>query len=214
MIIKQPVSKPVRAVVTADIVNSTGLMPDMEKMLIDGLKGILKPYTFEFFRGDSFQVYLEEPVKALQVALQCRTLAISLEEVNDVPSDVRISIGLGPVVEPVKELGSAKGEAFLLSGRSFDALQKSGIRLTIVTENNLANIGLQVIADYLHSIYEGMTAKQAAVIIELLNGEAQQKVAAELNKSKSTISQLVSAGRWPEIERLLQQYDDIINLLV
>ena len=214
MIIKQPVSKPVRAVVTADIVNSTGLMPDMEKMLIDGLKGILKPYTFEFFRGDSFQVYLEEPVKALQVALQCRTLAISLEEVNEVPSDVRISIGLGRVAEPVKELGSAKGEAFLLSGRSFDALQKSGIRLTIVTENNLANIGLQVIADYLHSIYEGMTAKQAAVIIELLNGEAQQKVAAELNKSKSTISQLVSAGRWPEIERLLQQYDDIINLLV
>ena len=59
-----------------------------------------------------------------------------------------------------------------------------------------------------------MTPKQAAVIIELLNGEAQQKVATELNKSKSTISQLVSAGRWPEIEKLLQQYDDIINLLV
>jgi transcriptional regulator with XRE-family HTH domain len=56
-----------------------------------------------------------------------------------------------------------------------------------------------------------MTSKQAAVIFELLKGESQQQVAAKMKKSKSTINQRVSAGRWPEIEKLLQQYENIIN---
>jgi hypothetical protein len=206
---------PIHAVLTGDIVNSTQLEKSVEKALLKAMHQVMEPYKFEFYRGDSFQVYMKEPHKALQVALLCRSIAISLGQNETVSSsDIRISIGIGRIEAPVRTLGAAKGEAFILSGRSFDEMQKTATRLTISAENKTINTGMQVIADYINSIFKGMTAKQAEVIVELLKGQNQQKVTAILNKSKSTISQLVSAGRWTEIEKLLQQYETLINLMV
>ncbi|MDR3712190.1 MAG: hypothetical protein P4L51_05200 [Puia sp.] len=200
--------------------NSTQLDPVREQNLLDNLGAILKPYKFEFFRGDSFQAYIKDPAKALETALLCRTAAIAnarrAEDGNDTApeSDIRISIGIGSVSMPVGTLGAAKGAAFLLSGRAFDEMQKAGTRLSIVTENEMANIGLAVMADYINALYEGMTDKQAEVIIALLKGETQQQVAAVLGKSKSTVSQLTHSGRWAEIEKLLGQYEKLLNQLL
>jgi len=209
-------SKSIHAVITGDIVNSTQLDPATEKTLIKELGRILKPHIFEFYRGDSFQVYIKEPAKSLRIALMCRTLAISLtaSEEDLSLSDVRISIGIGRVVLPIKISGTAKGEAFLLSGRLFDELQKTSQRLAIVATHPMANIGMEVIAEYTDAVYRGMTGKQADAILGLLQGETQQNVALRLNKSKSTVSQLVNAARWTEIERLLQKYEALINQLL
>ena len=137
-------------------------------------------------------------------------MSIAQDEVVAI-SDVRISIGIGQVNTSVRTLGNAKGEAFILSGRAFDEIVHTETRLAISTANSLANTGLQVIADYINAIFKVMTSKQAAVIFELLKGESQQQVAAKMKKSKSTINQRVSAGRWSEIEKLLRQYENIIN---
>ncbi|HEY4206754.1 MAG TPA: hypothetical protein VGM31_08080 [Puia sp.] len=207
--------KSIHAVLTGDIVNSTQLDPSIEKTLLKELRRVLEPYTYEFYRGDSFQAFIKEPAKSLQVALICRTLAISLTagEGELSVSDVRISIGIGEVIHPVKAPGTAKGEAFLLSGRLFDDMQGSEQRLAIAAENPIAVVGLQVIASYIDTIYRGMTAKQADAILGLLRGDTQQEVAMRLNKSKSTVSQLVNAGRWQETENLLRQYELLINQL-
>lgn len=204
----------IHAVLTGDIVNSTQLNSDQEKSLLATLESILSPFSFEFYRGDSFQVYMKEGEKALETALLCRTAAIALmpEETNII-SDVRISIGLGDVEEPVKTLASAKGEAFLLSGRSLDEMGKTEGRLVIAMGNKLGAIALGVIADYINSIYRQMTVKQAEVIFELLKGDTQQQVADKLHKSKSTISQHVTAGRWDEIENILKNFKKITELV-
>jgi len=209
-------SKSIHAVITGDIVNSTQLDPSTEKALMKELGRILKLYIFEFYRGDSFQVYIKKPAESLRVALICRTLAISLTagEEDLSLSDVRVSIGIGRVVLPIKMSGTAKGEAFLLSGRSFDELQRTPQRLAIVATHPMANIGMEVIAGYIDAIYKGMTGKQADAILGLLQGETQQNVALRLNKSKSTVSQLVNAARWAEIDKLLQQYESLINQLI
>lgn len=88
---------------------------------------------------------------------------------------------------------------------------KNNQKLTISTGNTLANEGLQVIADYLNAIFDVMTGKQAEVIFELLKGEIQKVVAEKFMKTKSTIHQRIIAGRWPAIEKLLQQYENIIK---
>src|SRR6185295_16281359 len=108
---------------------------------------------------------------------------------------------------------TAKGEAFLLSGRALDSMSKTEGRLVIVTENKLANHALGVMSDYINSIYKQMTPKQAEVIFELLKGYSQQHVAEKLNRSKSTISQHVMAGRWDEIENILNKYQEIVQLI-
>src|SRR5450631_4354423 len=208
--------KPVHAVLTADIVNSTKLDPAVGKRLLKEFEKILKSCKVEFYRGDSFQAYMDkEPAKSLRLALICRTAAIMAGEEGEAPlSDLKISIGIGTVVKPVKSLGTAKGEAFLRSGRSLDYMQGTGRRLSIVTGNELADIGLMVLGDYIDAIYKRMTAKQAEAIYGLLKGETQQQVGLQLDKSKSTVSQLVSTGGWEEIERLLRQYENLINQLL
>lgn len=202
------------AVLTSDIVNSTLLDAAAEKKLLASLNTILSPYKHEFYRGDSFQVYMKEADKALETALKCRTMAISLtKEESQVVSDVRTSIGLGAVEHPVHSLATARGDAFLLSGRALDEMGKTEGRLVITTKDNKLNIALSLLADYINSIYRQMTAKQAEVIFELLNGETQQQVADKLNRSKSTISQHVTAGRWEEIENIIKNYKQLVELI-
>ena len=202
------------AVLTGDIVNSTLLEPSQERELLQTLRTLLAPYKAEFFRGDSFQAYLTKAKDALKLGLQCRTAAIALQaDESTIKSDVKISIGIGNVEQPISELGTAKGEAFILSGRAFDALQKTEGRLVISTEDKLGNTALSVVSDYINSIYKQMTTKQAEVIFELLNGLSQQQVAEKLNRSKSTISQHVTAGKWDEIENLIEKYEQIVQLI-
>ena len=202
----------IAAVITGDIVNSTKLLSGQEQVLFRRLReDVLKEYPHEIYRGDSFQAFVGEPQQALAVALACRGLAIQLTETPDVAFDIRLSIGIGQVTLPIPDLGMAKGDAFLLSGRLFDTLKDKGRRLIIGCGDRKADIGFEIMSDYLDSIFRKMTAKQAEVIVELLNGAAQHQLAVTLNKSKSTISQLAGDGGWSEIERLLQQYNDLIG---
>ena len=204
------------AVLTGDIVNSTKLSASREKQLNEQLIGQFAGYksSLEFYRGDSFQAYLQDPAQALRLALLSRTAAIAIaKDSKKVQADVRISIGIGKVDTPVTSLKTAKGEAFILSGRAFDEMVQQEQRLAIVCANPLANEGLQVITDYLNSIFQVMTGKQAEVMYELLAGKSQTDVARQLKKTKSTIHQRTSSGGWAAIEKLLQQYENIIKYL-
>jgi hypothetical protein len=206
----------IQAVLTGDIVNSTKLTIAKEAKLSSNLTALSVAYDskFEFYRGDSFQAYVKKPANALRLALLSRTAALKLyKDSKIVLADIRISIGIGDISLPVQSLKTAKGEAFILSGRNFDELQKNNTRLAITTSNPLANVGLQVIADYINAIFANMTGKQAEVIYELLNGEMQMTVAAKIKKTKSTVHQRITSGRWNEIEKLLLQYENIINQL-
>ena len=145
-----------QAVLTGDIVNSTKLPSEKEKALLKLLEQVLKPNKYEFYRGDSFQVLIKEAGNSLRIALLCRTAAISISEKNE--TDVKVSVGLGEVEEHIKTLGSAKGEAFIISGRAFDELEKTDSRLVISTANAMANLSFQIIADYINSIYSRMTS--------------------------------------------------------
>ncbi len=200
-----------QAVLTGDIVNSTKLPSVKEKALVKLLEEVLKPYKYEFYRGDSFQVLMKEAGDSLRIALLCRTAAIGITENNE--TDVKVSIGLGEVGSRIKTLGSAKGEAFIISGRAFDELEKTDSRLAISTASTMANLSFQIIADYINSIYSRMTSKQAKVIFELLKGGLQQDVVKRLKKSKSTISQHANSGRWAEIEKILDQYELLVKAI-
>jgi hypothetical protein len=204
----------IQAILTGDIVNSTRLSRAEEKKLIDTLQKVFSGHQIEFYRGDSFQAYVKQPKSALGLALLCRTAAIGLSSNEEmVSSDIRISIGIGTIKTPVRQMRTAKGDAFILSGRAFEEIEGTGVRLAIATTHPLANAGLQAIADHINAILEQMTSKQAQVIFELLKGQTQRMVAKKLRKTKSTIHQHVVAGRWPEIERILQRYENIINQL-
>lgn len=204
-----------RAVITADIVNSTRLKSAEVKNLLTAITKTLASLKHEFYRGDSFQVYVRNPQEALQWILLCRAIAISISETAQ--CDIRASIGLGNVITPVRNLSTAKGEAFVLSGRAFDLMSQVDKRLFIAINNSeekkIYEIALDLIATFTDTIFKKMTAKQAAVIAELLKGKTQQEIADQFKKSKSTISQLVNTAGWSEIESVMAKFENIIILL-
>lgn len=203
------------AVITGDIVNSTMLHGRTEKKLMAVLHKILAPYQFEFYRGDSFQVYIKDAAQSLQVALLCRAIAISTPTLDEMAScDIRMSIGIGDVTTPVRKLASAKGEAFLVSGRAFDQLSVTDKRLVISTAvkgRKSVGYGLELVAAYMDSLFREITAKQAEVMYELLFGGSQRDAARKLKKSKSTISQMAGSAKWSEIEWILHMYENLIK---
>jgi hypothetical protein len=207
-------NEPIYGVLTGDVVNSTSIPAFKAERLLKELAGELTPYVVSFYRGDSFQVFIEDPKKSLRTALICRALAISMTEPGAVRSDVRVSVGIGKVQLPVQMPDIARGEAFMLSGRGLDKIEGTEQRISIYSSHEIADIGFDIMANYIDSIFNKMTSKQAVVLLDLLKGQNQQDVALKLDRSKSTISQLVSAGRWPEVEKLLQQFEKLINQLL
>ncbi|HEX2606419.1 MAG TPA: hypothetical protein VHK91_03525 [Flavisolibacter sp.] len=202
------------AVLTADIVNSTHLTKAQEKKLMDTITHWLASGKYEFYRGDSFQVYLKDASVALRVLLGCRLAARRLVgEASAAYFDVRAGIGIGAVQQPVRTLRTATGEAFVLSGRSFDELAGGRRLLTIQTPDPLANQGLNVISYFIDYLFQQMTPKQAAVIYELIAGLNQREAAKKLRKTQSTINKHVQASGWEELVRLLAAYEQLSSVI-
>lgn len=196
---------PVAAVITADIVNSTASATAMGKKLVTQLSAVLKNHRFEFYRGDSFQVYTKDPLAALKLSFQLRATAKKLSGIYD----VRISIGIGKVVTPVRTLRTANSEAFVLSGRMFDQL-KDDQRLWIQSANANASIAFRVIANFSDYILKRLTSKQAEVVVELLKEQTQTQISKKLKREQSTINKHAHSAGWPELEKLLYDYEQVI----
>jgi hypothetical protein len=202
------------AVITADIVNSTKLSKAEYKKLTKNLLLVLQKHQHEFFRGDSFQVFVKSPDEALQVLLQARTAAMKLTESSMPIADIRASIGLGNVKLPVKSFQTASGDVFILSGRSFDKMEKNERLIIVCDEKNKAvNSGLKVLSQFIDYLFQRLTFKQAAVVYELLMNRTQVDTAKRLKKSQATVHKHTQAAGWPEIEKLLMEYKTLVTLI-
>lgn len=201
------------AVITADIVNSTALpKPDLKKMM-KNLEAVLQEHRFEFYRGDSFQVFVKNPSDALSVVLKVRTTAMKLSASSSPETDIRASIGIGLVKPPIKVLHTATEEAFVLSGRAFDGMGGERLLITCNETNKKVQLGLKVVAHFADYIFRRITTKQAAVVLELLMKRTQVETAKKLKKSQATVNKHLQAAGWPDIEELLNDYRLLIEAI-
>ncbi len=199
------------AVIIADIVNSTRLSRADLKAIMKALNTVFTGHKIEFFRGDSFQVFIKSPAEALQLLLlaRCATIRISAGL-----SDIKACMGIDQVTLPVRELSTAAGEAFLLSGRAFDGM-KADKRLLILAgeKNTTVNAGLRLLGAFTDYLFAHMTAKQAVVIHEMLSGKTQTETARKLKKSQATVHKHLQSAGWPEIENLLKEFQLLITVI-
>lgn len=202
------------AVITADIVNSTKLSRPEYKKLVKNLTALLQRHQYEFFRGDSFQVLVKSPEEALKILLQLRTAAMKLSGTSMPLADVRASIGIGSIKLPVKSFQTASGDVFVLSGRSFDRMLKEERLMIICDEKYKAiNLGLKLVSQFIDYLFQRLTFKQAGVVHELLMNRTQMETAKRLKKSQATVHKHTQAAGWPELEKLLNDYKNLIALI-
>lgn len=201
------------AVITADIVNSTSLSAAAHKKLIKQFEVLLNGHIHEFYRGDSFQALIKSPKDALPLLLQLRAAAIRFPQQNiKLKTDIRASIGIGKIKLPIRTLKTQTDEAFVLSGRAFDQI-KTDQHLAICCheEDITLNLAFNVLAQFIDYLFSRMSLKQAEVVFELLLNRTQTETAKRLKKSQATIHKHTQAAGWPEVEKLLKEYQLLVK---
>ena len=120
-----------KAILTGDIVNSrentnpaTWLTP-LKKHLTSYGK---MPSKWEIYRGDSFQLEIDDPENALLSAIKIKALIKRHDKL-----DVRIAIGIGQKTFNAPRITESNGEAFIFSGETFNKLDKQKRTLALKT---------------------------------------------------------------------------------
>ncbi|WP_181306371.1 hypothetical protein [Rufibacter sp. XAAS-G3-1] len=225
-------------VLTGDIVDSTKLTSieraRLEERLNEGLTKIVGKQNYELYRGDSFQIVINEPSTALRTAIKIRCLLrkslikedLYNEAKETYPSekkgrnlstlhfsykknvvDARISIGIGAKGYSSQNIKTSDGEAFQLSGRTLDNLKSKGQKLVVTTQNKPFNDYIDVICSFLDVFINNWSLQQAEVVYELLEGKKQIEIAEMINIKQASVSQRINTAHWQEIEKAINLFE-------
>lgn len=202
-------------VLTGDIAGFTSIPSDKRVVIINDLKKLLnlwvaQPGYAEIFRGDSFQLLFIDTKEALNRAIQLRCWFKSrYAEKNKTLLDAKIAIGIGDIAYFSKRILDADGEAFHLSGRTFDVMTAPGLK--IITPDETLNKQLEIITSLLDVIMTGLTTGQAEVLFMLMENKTQIEIASELNIAQSAVNNRIKLAQWKDINKTLQYLASLLS---
>ncbi|WP_423148293.1 hypothetical protein [Rubrolithibacter danxiaensis] len=202
------------AVITGDIAGFTSLKDKQRESLIAQLKEIFASWTekgyAELFRGDSFQLLVPDFETSIKRSLQlrCWFKKVTPSKQKTV-LDAKMVIGLGEISYFNNSVLDADGEAFHYSGRTFDKMEETGLR--IVTKDEKINKQLDVITDLMNVIIGNWTTGQSEVIYQLLEDKTQQQIADNLHIAQSAVNNRIKLSRWKEIEKTIAYIISLTN---
>lgn len=205
-----------KGIITADIIGSTsidadarGELPELINQLTDELQEVSQ-IQVEIFRGDSFQVMVQDVEKTPLVAVLLRA-GLRKSELRSKTKilDARMAIGIGKVSYINEKITLSDGEAFILSGREFDKLGKR--KLSILTPSEDVNAELRVETAFLDDVISHWTRQQSECIYNaLLTNAKQYQLASDDNTSRQNVGKKLSAAK----ERLVRMYLDRVSFLI
>ena len=205
-----------KGIITADIIGSTsidadarGELPELINQLTDELQEVSQ-IQVEIFRGDSFQVMVQDVEKTPLVAVLLRA-GLRKSELRSKTKilDARMAIGIGKVSYINEKITLSDGEAFILSGREFDELGKR--KLSILTPSEDVNAELRVETAFLDDVISHWTRQQSECIYNaLLTNAKQYQLASDDNTSRQNVGKKLSAAK----ERLVRMYIDRVSFLI
>ncbi|HCX22728.1 MAG: transcriptional regulator [Flammeovirgaceae bacterium] len=190
------------AVLTGDVINSRNepgevWLPILKQTL--GRSGH-EPKEWEVFRGDSFQLRVS-PQEALEAALAIKLAMMQFGDLN-----ARIAIGIGEEGFQSDKITESNGEAFVLSGKTFDQMKKRTLALSVKYEpfNQLMNVML----DFATFLIDGWSKSIVKVVITTLDHPEmnQSEIAALLGVSQANISETYSRAGLDKVMNMLQIY--------
>jgi hypothetical protein len=208
---------PLEAVMTADVVRSSLLSEAVFAGLASHIEAMARGGGAMDFNGfhkgnDAFQCCVPDAREGLRLALRMRTAAIGFGGTAEgVPlTDLRVSLGIGPLAGGPHSEGRGLGAAWVLSGRGLETLKRGDRRMWLEGTDAKANIALEAVSRFVDHLFLKLTVKQAEVLGLLLEGLTQTEVASRLSKSQSTVSSHVQAMAWREVDAALRLYAEAV----
>jgi DNA-binding CsgD family transcriptional regulator len=211
------------AVITGDLVRSSELEYKERESVLSCLhesfrsveellqlhNAILLP--FEIFRGDSFQIVITLPERALLVSILL-SLRLSLSN-REKDLAARISIGIGTIdyIPASGNVGEADGVAFRLSGKMLDSMKQKDQNLLITTPDQVMNMMLETQCAFFDLIAGRWTDIQKELVMEKLSGLTQEEIALQHGKSQSTVSQSLKAAGFDVVKKFVSTYESLFK---
>ena len=144
---------------------------------------------FTRFRGDGWQVLLENPQLVLDAMIFIRARLMA----GELSMDTRVSAGIGPIdTSGTDDLSDATGQAFFVSGDHLDHARKRRFLIAGAGVGPWQNAAVTLIEE----LVSGWTAAQAeAAAISLLGDMTQEDIAKQLGVTRQAVQmRLAGAG--------------------
>ncbi|WP_196892763.1 SatD family protein [Aureivirga marina] len=196
------------SVITGDIINSRNHSPEKWLYILkETLSKYGREYTnWEIFRGDSFQLRINNPKEVLKVAFH---LKAAMKQVKGM--DVRMGIGIGDESFHEEKVSQSNGSAFIFSGEAFECLKKRTLLLKSDEEffdkemNLYLELGLLRMDHW--TVIEATLVKS---VIEYPNYN-QIQLASLLNKTQSTISETLKRSCFDEVSKIEKMFKEKLD---
>lgn len=208
------------AVITGDFIHSSKLAPkdwdrlhlvmkESSRLLRSSFKDIV-PLEVDIFRGDSWQMLVLDPSKALRLSLFYRAIIRAKMAVPNL--DTRMAIAVGDIDSiPQTRVSEGHGEAYLLSGEALDWLNKSkSANMCFAHKKDETERAFDVIVRLIDVLATRWTDKQALAISGALRGMKQEEIAEKLWERKITqqaVAQHLSRAGWDAVERGIEYFE-------
>ena len=211
----------IKAVITADIIQSTEMTDSARVLIYTAVKDVLnrtdKDYNMqsEMYRGDSFQCLINNPKDGLRVALLIRTFIKSILTKETLHTrkqtfDARMALGIGGISLKTNNVITSDGEAFQLSGRLLDELKRAKAKFGIVTKDDFNN-ELNIESLLLDTIITELSPLQSEVIYYKLLDYNETEIAKKLKVNQSAINQRSVSGNWKVINKMVEHFEKIYS---
>lgn len=206
-----------KGIITGDIVDSSQISAEYRGELLKCLNTMgdelqcVTPFSMELFRGDSFQLLIDEPSAAIKIAILLRAGLIrhTASKENGM-WDARISLGIGNVEFLSERIVTSDGEAFHYSGRQLDEMGKQ--RLAVKTPWQDVNDELALSTAFIDDIINGWSSKQAGMIYLALRQDTPKKDIAKLiGTSVQNVRNVLSSAKESLVRKYIERYRDIIT---
>tara|TARA_R110002153_G_scaffold222539_1_gene374886 strand:+ start:739 stop:1353 length:615 start_codon:yes stop_codon:yes gene_type:complete len=197
------------SILTGDIINSRKKNDDLWLLtLISTLNTYGKsPKNWQIYRGDSFQLEIQNLEEAFYVALD---LKANLKRIEGI--DVRIGIGIGKKEYNYSEITASNGEAFINSGVAFDTYLKKQT-LAIKTPWQEIDEELNLAFELALLTMDSWTQNSAEVFkISLKEKDAtQNEIAKILGITQGRVSERQKRAGFEQIMKLEKRFQKLIN---
>lgn len=205
------------AIITGDIVDSTKLSLAGRKIMLGELQSLpeilstVEKIKFEIFRGDSFQIGIPDAKKSLKAALVVRAFLRS-RRMGDSKMllDARLALGIGTLDYEADTLSTSDGEAYRLSGRLLDNMNKS--RLEISTPWSSVNEELKLSTAFADDIISAWTQNQSKIVLmSLLTSQTHYEIARVLGVSRQMVDKSLRASKEELIDAYIKRFEELIT---
>ena len=222
------------ATISADIVSSTSLSVEELTLLQSEIRHFLDELSEKsngndwgrLFKGDSVEIFLLDPRKALRIALLLKALVkkapVSLKTNKNARRSlfrkygVRLAIGVGEMRVADRKNDILDGEAIYNAGRLLEGQQKTtkdkpSMKRSLYFGSKDMGLSSQmdVILGLLDAILKEMTIRQSEILYYKLLGANEEEIALKLSIKQSAVNQQSNSFSWPSIESAVNYFEKL-----